>query len=260
MTSTPNTNPLTYASYLQSIATLAVINLQTVSGMLRSVNPEFNSIIPQMLNYAELRIQRDLDLLPLQTDNDTYALAAGDNVLQISVSDFVTVQNVRVISGTKKLSLTPVSKEMIDAMWDDDSIQGIPTMFAPYGGDASTGGNTWMTFLLGPTPDQNYALSVTGTTRAPSLWQYAGTSEQNTGTTFISTFLPDLLVMASMIFVSGYQRNWSTTSDDPQMGVNYEKQYQTLLQGAMGEELRKRFRASAWTSEASSPAGTPNRT
>jgi hypothetical protein len=62
--------------------------------------------------------------------------------------------------------------------------------------------------------------------------------------------------MASMVFISAYQRNFSASADDPNMAINYEKTYQTLLKGAMGEELRKRFRASAWSSEAPSPAAT----
>ena len=71
--------------------------------------------------------------------------------------------------------------------------------------------------------------------------------------TFISTYLPDLLVIASMVYVSGYQRNWSSTSDDPQMAVNYEKQYQTLLKGALVDVAQKRFAARDWTSAPPAP-------
>ena len=251
MTATPNTNPLTYSGYVAAVATLAVTG---------ATDANFVALIPQMLNYAELRIQRDLDLLPSQTDNDTYALTTGNNLIAISVDDFVTIQNIRVISGTARTPLTPVSKEWLDAIYSDSSYRDTPAYFAPYGGDAAGSGNVSMNFIVGPYPDQAYSLSITGTTRLLSLNSYANSPQQNTATTFISTFLPDLLLMASMVFVSGYQRNWSSASDDPQMPVNYEQQYQTLLKGAMGEELRKRFRASAWTSEASSPAATPNRT
>jgi len=245
----PATNPLTYNGYVTAVGTMAVIASP-------ATDPNLTALMPQMLNYAELRIQRDLDLLPLQTDNSTYSLTAGNNVLSLSVNDFVTVQNIAVLSGTQRTTLTPVTKEYLQAVFDDTSFTAAPQYFAPYGGDAATGGDTSLNFLVGPAPDQSYQLLITGTTRAPSLFKYANTVLAPTATTFISAFLPDLLLMASMVFISAYQRNFSASADDPNMAINYEKTYQTLLKGAMGEELRKRFRASAWSSEAPSPAAT----
>jgi hypothetical protein len=259
MTAVPGPTPLTYDSYIKNLAVLAVINTETVGGSTRAVDPNFNQIVPQMINYAELRIQRDLDLMPLQTTNDSYLLTLGNNILQVSVNDFVTVQNILVVNGTVKKRMLPVSKEFIQEVYPDSDAKGIPKFFAPYGGDAATSGNQWMNFLVGPNPDQNYSVSIVGSTRMSSLAWFANSPQSAIGTTFISTFLPDLLLMASMVYISGYQRNFSAASDDPNMAVNYEKQYQTLLKGAMGEELRKRFRASAWSSEAPSPAATPVR-
>ena len=248
----PATNPLTYNGYVAAVGTMAVIASP-------ATDPNLTALMPQMLNYAELRIQRDLDLLPLQTDNATYSLTAGNNILPLSVNDFVTVQNIAVLSGTSRTTLTPVTKEYIQAVYNDTSFTAPPQYFAPYGGDAATGGDTSLNFLIGPAPDQSYQLLITGTTRAPSLFKYANTVLASTATTFISAFLPDLLLMASMVFISAYQRNFSASGDDPSMAINYEKTYQTLLKGAMGEELRKRFRASAWSSEAPSPAATTAR-
>ena len=248
--SMPATNPLTYNSYVTAVGTMAVIASPTT-------DPNLTALMPQMLNYAELRIQRDLDLLPLQTDNSGYSLTAGNNVLSLSVNDFVTVQNIAVLSGTKRITLTPVTKEYLQAVFDDSTFTAQPQYFAPYGGDAATGGDTSLNFLVGPAPDQSYQLLITGTTRAPSLFKYANTILAPTATTFISAFLPDLLLMASMVFISAYQRNFgNVNADDPNMGVSYESQYKVLLKGAMGEELRKRFRASAWSSEAPSPAAS----
>ena len=62
-----NTIPLTYNLYVTQIATMAVVETQVVTGVVTGVDQAFNDIIPQMLNYAELRIQRDLDLLPALT-------------------------------------------------------------------------------------------------------------------------------------------------------------------------------------------------
>ena len=65
--------------------------------------------------------------------------------------------------------------------------------------------------------------------------------------------------MASMIYITGYQRNFGKIADDPAMAVTYEQQYQTLLKGALVEEVRKKYEASAWSSQSPSPAATPTR-
>jgi hypothetical protein len=57
-----------------------------------------------------------------------------------------------------------------------------------------------------------------------------------------------MLIMASMIYISAYQRNFSATSDDPAMPMNYEKQYQALRLGAIAEENRKKGMGSGWSS------------
>ena len=62
--SNPKTNALTYNDYVTQIGVLAVVNTTTSSGVVVGDDTAFNAIIPQMLNYAELRIQRDLDLMP----------------------------------------------------------------------------------------------------------------------------------------------------------------------------------------------------
>ena len=93
----------------------------------------------------------------------------------------------------------------------------------------------------------------------PTLYLQATTLLAATGTTFISSWLPDLFVMASMIYVSGFQRNFGAMASDPEMSMSYEAQYKALLPGAATEELRKRFEASAWSSTPTSVAATPTR-
>ncbi len=246
-----STTALTYNSYVSQIATMAVVNTTTNGSLTVFSDAAMQTALPQMLNYAELRIQRDLDLLALQTTNTSYSLTAGSNTLSILTSDFVTLQNlVLTASG---IPLLPVSNEWLQNVYSTGSTQGVPNYFAPYGGDPS-GGNTYQNFIVGPIPDQSYAMTLVGTIRAPTLYV---TSGAGTNTTFISTYLPDLLIMASMIYVSAYQRNFGRQSDDPGMAQSYESQYQILLKGAIGEEYRKKFEAFAWTSQSASPVATP---
>jgi hypothetical protein len=86
-----------------------------------------------------------------------------------------------------------------------------------------------------------------------------GTAANTNSTTFISLNLPDIMIMASMIYISAYQRNFGRANDDPQMAITYESQYQALLKGAMVEEARKKFEASAWSSQSPSPVATSTR-
>lgn len=249
----PNTNPLTYNGYINQIATLAVVTTTTVAGVVQGVDASFNTLIPQMLNYAELRIQRDLDLLPSQVSNTSYSLTASVNSLSVQISDFITLQTISVASGTSQIPLIPTTKEFLQNVYNDNTYTAQPQYFAIYGGNTSTSLN----IVVGPYPDQNYNLTLVGTTRLPSLYGYATTANAGTSTTFISTYLPDMLIQASMIYISQFQRNFGPASNDPQMGPTYEAQYQSLLRGALGEEYRKRFEAVAWSSMSASPVATP---
>jgi len=255
----PNTTPLTYNGYVSQIATMAVVNTTTTAGVVVGVDDAFNAIIPQMLNYAELRIQRDLDLLPTMTSKN-YTLTTATNLFTISTDDFVTIQTILLNSGTGgNVPLLPTTKEYLQNVYGNATNAGVPAYYAMYGGDRATGGNVDNNLILGPWPDNTYTVVVTGTIRAPTLYKSATTAAANTGTTFISTYLPDLLVMASMIYISAFQRNFGRESDDPAMAQSYESQYQGLLKGATVEEYRKKFQASAWSSMPSSPVATPSR-
>jgi hypothetical protein len=68
-----------------------------------------------------------------------------------------------------------------------------------------------------------------------------------------------MLIQASMIYITAFQRNFSATSDDQAMGQTYEKQYQALRLGAISEENRKKFAGSGWSSLSTPVSATPTR-
>jgi hypothetical protein len=238
------TTGLTYSTYTQQIATMAVVPQSDAN---------FQIILPMAISYAELRIQRDLDFLSSQVyDNSSYSTSTITNLLTIPTAAFITLQTIQVTANGKIYPLTAVAKEYIQNVYNSSDSAGRPTVFAVYGGDSATTGNTSQYILLGPYPDAVYPLTLTGTIHSASL------SSNNT-TTFISTYLPDLFIMASMIYVSAYQRNFGRQSDDPQMAQSYESQYQALIKGATVEECRKKFQSAAWGSQSPSPIATPPR-
>ena len=212
--------PLTWNLYVAAVANLAVLKTQTTGGVVEGVDAQFNTMLPGAVQYAELRIQRDLDLLPSQTSQD-YALTTGNNQLQLGVADFVTVQTVMLTVNGATLPLTPVSKEFLQNVCGTQASTGIPVYFAMAGGDQATGGNTYNNILVGPYPDDDYAVTIYGTQRLPSLYAYANAGQAAVGTTFISSQLPDMLVQASMIVVSQYQRNFGAQAPSSDGAVSY---------------------------------------
>jgi hypothetical protein len=252
---------LTYNQYVTQLAQLAVVPLTNpVTNPVTTQDPNFNAIIPATIDYAELRIQRDLDLLSTVTSNVTLGVpivtTANQSTISFTQGTFVTVQNVNVITpeGTVvpdngyRNAAIPVSKEYLQFAWPSNSNANVPEYFAMIDD---------RTISLGPWPDKVYSVEIVGTARMKSLGP-TDTSTQATSN-FISLYLPDLLLMASMIYISGYQRNFGRLNDDPQMAQTYESQYQALLKGSTVEEYRKKFAASAWTSTSTSPIATPGR-
>jgi hypothetical protein len=238
---------LDYPGYVKQIATMAVVD---------ETDPNFLTIIPQAITYAENRICRDLDFLFTSVPNSTYSLTPSSRTLTLPAELFVVPEQINVITPFNAASadagvrvpLLPVTREFLDATCSDPSQLTVPKYFAPIGDRA---GN--MVFIVGPYPDAAYRVEIVGTFRPDSL------SATNTKT-FISIYLPELMVMAYMIYISGYQRNFgATTANDPQQPVSYESQYTALLMGAMTEESRKKFQAAAWSSKSSSPVTKPTR-
>jgi hypothetical protein len=261
--STPATNPLTYNDYIQHMGVMAVVMTQEVAGVWQGVDEAFNNIVPSMLNYAELRIQRDLDFLSSQSSN-TYTLTAGQPVLSIPVDDFFTLQTLEIVqlAGSTVVNsspLTPVSKEFIQNCYSAMSGAAQPRFFAMYGDNWEDGQDTNTNVLFGPPPNYAYTLRVTGTSRAPSLYKYAQAGIADTQYTYISAYYPDMLVLASMIYITMFQRNFGAVADTPESGMTYEKQYQIARTTAIPEENRRKFQGSGWSSYSTPIAATPTR-
>jgi hypothetical protein len=238
-------------SYVAQIATMAVVE---------PADTNFLTILPQAITYAENRMYRDLDFLHTSVSL-TFPLVAGSRNLSIggiggSDYPFVVSEQINIVTpssvtdpndplATRNPCLS-VTKEFIDQVYGSSAPanRGVPKYFVPFNDNL---------YYVAPTPDEAYTVEVVGTYRPNSL------SATNL-TTFISLYLPDLFIMASMIYVSAYQRNFSSASgNDPQMPVTYETQYQTLLKGATIEEARKKFESSGWSSQGPTPVATPSR-
>jgi hypothetical protein len=229
-------------SYVTQIATMAVV---------QPTNAAYLTILPQMITYAENRMYRDLDFLFTSIATTAYGLTTGSRVIAVPAGTFVVPEQINVLVGSSnpdlaiRQPLLPTTKEFLDSVYGSGAVanRGLPQYFVPFDD---------YTFLVGPYPDQSYSCEIVGTYRPESM-------SSTNKTTFISLYLPDLFIMASMIYISAYQRNFGKANDDPQMAVTYESQYQTLLKSALMEENRKKFEAAAWSSQSPSTSATPTR-
>jgi len=234
---------LTYTTYVTALSTLTTIP---------SSNTDFTNILPDCIDYAEQRIYRELNLLSTVVRDASQSLAPSNRnfVLPTSQGVFVVVNGINVITpagsapdtGTRN-PLTPQARDYLDLVWPSAIVSGLPTGFAMI---------TQTAIVVGPWPDQAYTMEVIGTQRPLPL------SQSNT-VTFLSAQLPDLFLAASMVFMSGYMRNFGAQADDPKMSVTWESQYETLKSSAETEEFRKRFMGSAWTSLTQGATAQPAR-
>lgn len=233
----------TYATYSAALAELMVTDV---------ADANFVAILPSIIDYAEQRIYRELDLLSTVT-RDTGLLTIGTRTFTLpsNLGRFVVTNGINVITpstttvpdnGTRN-PMAPVSRDVLDAFWPSTTGAAVPSQYAMI---------TDQQIIVGPAPLAAYTVEVIGTIRPNPL------SVSNM-TTYLTLYLPDLFLLASMIFAAGFQKNWGAQADDPKMAVAYESQYQTAKTSANVEEQRKRYAAGAWGSLSPTPIATPNR-
>lgn len=234
---------LTYTTFVTSLANMIVVS---------STDPGFVTALPNIIDDAEQRLYRELDLLSTVT-RDTAPLTANNRNFNLPQNNgrFVGVEQMNAISpagqtnpdlGTR-IPMLPISKEYLDAVWTSVAGTGVPIYFAPINDQA---------WVVGPWPDAAYTVEVVGWIRPAPL----SVSNQNT---FLSNYLPDVFLAAALVMSAGYQMNFSSMGDNPQSGVTWETHVKTLLDSAKVEEIRKKFGSQGWTSKSPDPIATPPR-
>jgi hypothetical protein len=214
-----------YSGYVTDLANLLVVPQN---------DPGFMTALPNIIDDAEQRIYRELNLLSTSVRDSSANLTANSRnfVLPQTFGIFKTVTGVNVVTpvgtttsnGTRN-PLQPTWRNMLDFLFPSEVGSGVPSKFAMLSDQ---------TMIVGQSPDQSYNAEVIGTIRPTPL------SATNT-TTYLTQFLPDLFIAASMMFGSGYQLNFSATSDNPAQSQNWENVYEARLASANAEELRKRY-------------------
>lgn len=234
---------LNYTTYVTALSTLTVIP---------ATNEDFIAILPDCIDYVEQRVYRELDLLNtvVRDSSQMFAPNSRNFTLPTSIGTFVVVNGINVVTpvgtsadaGTRN-PLVPVSRDYLDLAWPSITGATLPTNYAML---------TQGTILVGPWPDAAYTVEVVGTQRPTPL-------SSNNPTTLLSLYFPDILIAGSMVFLSGYQKNFGSQADDPKMAQSWENQFTTLMASAAAEEFRKRVQGSSWTPLTQGPAAQPAR-
>lgn len=220
-----------------------------------------NAMLPNIIDYAEQRIYRELDLLttltPLisTTTANTRFLAVPASAVVVQSVNFITPANTSPDNGTRN-TLRRTSVEFINYTWPSASMTSgtpsIPEYCALQNRNTNITSTTFSqtgsnyTLLMAPAPDSTYVVEFLSTVRPAPL-------SPSNPYTFLTVTLPDLFLAASMVFASGFQRDFGAQSDDPKMAVSWEDQYKTLKESANIEELRKKSESSDWNTLTPSP-------
>jgi hypothetical protein len=238
---------LTYSTFVTSLANLLVV---------QTSDSGFQTVLPNIIDDAEQRLYRELQLLNTTVRDSSVAFSTGTRTFNLpsSIGTFYVVDSIYAITPAGTVNpdlgthnyLTPASRSFIDALFPSSVGSGVPQYFAP---------TTQNSYIVGPWPDQAYQAEVVGTIRPTAL------SSTNV-TTLLSWYFPDLFLAASCVFGAGYQQNFGASGavDNPAMAVNWESHYQTLLKSAEVEEAMKKFTSQGWSSKAPAELATPPRT
>lgn len=230
---------LTYNTFTTSLANMIVVPVN---------DPNYVTALPNIIDDAEQRLYRELDLLSTVTLDDSGSMTTG--IRQYSLPTFqgrfvVTNSISALLNANTNLSpMDPVSLDYMFAVWPGEAGAGLPNCYAMI---------TDQIFIVGPAPDQPYGFRVVGTIRPTPL-------SASNPTTFLSLYLPDVFLAAALVMSAGYQLNFSAAGDNPQAGVTWETHVKTLLASAKTEELRKRYGSEGWTSKGPNPLATPPQT
>lgn len=230
----------TYSQFVTNLAQFLVVP---------ETDANFLTNLPRIIDDAEQRIYRDLDLLGTVVRDATGTLTINSRNFTFP-QHFVVSESINVFTpqgtATNRYQLVPTTREFLDAVYPNEASVGTPSVPQYYAMI------TDQTIIVGPPPDATYTMEVVGTIRPTPL------SSTNT-TTYLTLYLPDLFFTAANVFGSAYIQNYGAAADNPQQALTYDSHYQTLLTSANTEENRKKYAAAAWSPKQPAPLATPPR-
>jgi len=241
---------INYSTLISECATITVIS----STVLVTGDSNFSGIMDAAINYAEGRLYRDLDLVSASIVDASVVCTSGVRTVSLSTAAGNPLQidalNILSSAGTTssnatRIPLVPAARSVIDMIYPSvvSSNCGQPQFFARLS-DTQV--------IMGPAPDQAYGIEMQATIRPDPL-------SASNSSTWLTQNVPELMVAATMVFLTGYMRNYGAQADDPQMAQSWEGQYKALMATAQVDSMRQKFESAAWTAQSPTPLATPPR-
>lgn len=221
---------LTYAT----LQTELLVALAQAPPPYNVVPPDFASLYPRAISYAESRICQEVPFLANRSQNTSLATAPGSGQLDLSTltPPIVVQEGLSLVTSTGSWAFDKATLDFVNLFWPNPAITMDP-------GKADNIGRYWAllndrTVVIAPTPDAAYQAVSTGLFQPTPL-------SATTPSTYLSTNYSDLLVAACMVFMEGtLRRNFGAQADDPKSAMSWEGQYQTLVGACAFEEARRR--------------------
>lgn len=233
---------LTYDTFVSSLANMLVIP---------ATDANYLAFLPNVIDDAEQRIYRELDLLATIVRDTSGTFTANSRNFTFP-QHMVVSESINFFtpsgSTTYRRQLIPTTREFMDAVYPDETSCGCADEFPRYYAMI-----TDQQIIVGPPPQDSYTVEVVGTIRPTPL------SATNTST-YLTLYLPDLFLAEALIFGYGYLKDFGAQTDDPRASSAWAGHYQDLWQSAATEEARKKYSSAAWTPKQPSPLATPPRT
>jgi len=244
---------LTYSTTVSSLAVLMAED---------PTNVDFLAMVPNAIAYAEGRIYRELNMIVGNIRDATGVTSSTTRNFNLptGIGTFLIIDGINIItpagtaadSGTRH-QLTPVSRDVLDMVWPSSTGATVPSMFAYISQNTYLAGPAAQTqVIFGPWPDAAYTVEVIGKIQPAAMTAI-------NPNTFLGDNLSDLYLAACMIYMCGFQKNYSATSDDPRSAVSWEGQYVALRDSSATWEARKRFSGASWTSKMVEPTAVNQR-
>ena len=174
-------------------------------------DPSFEAEVPVFVRQAEQRIYNTVQF-PSLRKNVTGSTSASNKYLACP-ADFLAVYSLAVVDGTGRYEyLLNKDVNFIRQAYPTPTSTGLPRFYALFG-PTVTGGNITneLTMILGPTPDQNYAVEL--------HYYYYPESIVTAGTSWLGDNLDSVLLYGSLVEAYTYMKG------EPDMVKLYNDKY-----------------------------------
>lgn len=191
---------------------------------------EFTAVLDTIINLAEARIYREIDLNEFRDVNTSLTTTSGVstvNYLSLSPRPFIfRWAAIRSPGGTDFTPLDQKDDSYIQELWQSTTASGVPLYYA-----IQEDG----TLLLGPTPNGTYTLKLAYTVKPNSII--------STSTSWLGNYAEDVLLYACLCEAYDFMKG------EDQSRTRWEEKYQRAVAALRLEEERRMRRTEFRTGE-----------